>query len=61
MTSVEYEVKRNGTVFAVKVTKPLGFARVTDETEYYFDGEKCSSLIPDPADEKKHIVEIKLK
>lgn len=61
MTSVEYEVKRGGTTFAVKVTKPLGFARVDENTEYYFDGEKCTSLIPDPADKKKHIVEIKLK
>ncbi len=61
MTSVEYEIKRRGTTFAVKVTKPLGFARVDSETEYYFDGEKCTSLIPDPEDKEKHIVEIKLK
>ncbi len=60
MTSVEYEIKRNGTTFAVKVTKPLGFARVADTTEYLFDGEKCSSVIPDPADGKNHTVEIKL-
>ena len=60
MQSVEYEVKRNGTVFAVKVTKPLGFARVTDSTEYYFDGEKCGKIIPDPADGKCHTVEIRL-
>ena len=60
MTSVEYAIKRNGTTFAVKVTKPLGFARVTDATEYYFDGEKCGNIIPDPADSKVHTVEIKL-
>ncbi len=60
MTSVDYEIKRNGTTFAVKVTKPLGFARVTDKTEYFFDGAKCDNIIPDPADGKKHTVEIRL-
>ncbi len=60
MTSVEYAIKRNGTTFAVKVTKPLGFARVTENTEYYFDGEKCGNIIPDPADGNVHTVEIKL-
>ena len=60
MTEIDYEIKRNGTVFAVNVTKPCGFARVSADTQYYFDGELCSSVIPDPADGKRHTVEIRL-
>ncbi len=60
MTDVKFEIKRNGTTFSVKVTKPEGFARVSDATKYYFDGCEITSDIPDPADGKKHTVEIKL-
>lgn len=60
MTSVDYEIKRNGTTFAVTVTKAPGFARVTENTKYFFDGKECGAVIPDPADGKKHTVEIKL-
>ncbi len=60
MTEVRYEIKRGGTTFAVHVTKPIGFARVSADTEFYFDGVKCGPVIPDPADKKKHTIDIKL-
>mgnify|MGYP003292697834 CR=1 FL=1 len=60
MTDVKFEIKRKGTTFCVHVTKPEGFARVSDSTKYFFDGTEITADIPDPADGKKHTVEIKL-
>lgn len=60
MTNVKFEIKRNGTVFNVKVTKPEGFCRVNENTKYFFDGNEITSDIPDPADGNIHSVEIVL-
>ncbi len=55
-----YVVRVDGTEFDITVEKSLGFARPTEATEYTFDGEKCTSVIPNPRDGKKHIVTVKM-
>lgn len=55
-----YTVRVDGTEFDITVEKDPGFARPTDKTEYTFDGEACSSVIPNPRDGKKHIVTVKM-
>lgn len=60
MTNVKFSIRRQNSAFDITVTKPASFRRVSDATEYYFDGEKCTSLIPDPKDGKRHKIEIRL-
>lgn len=60
MRDVKFSIRRQNSSFDITVTKPASFCRVSDTTEYYFDGEKCPSLIPDPQDGKRHKIEIKL-
>ncbi len=55
-----YVVRVDGTEFDITVKKELGFVRPTDETEYIFDGEACTSIIPNPRDGKKHTVTVKM-
>lgn len=55
-----YIVRVDGTEFDITVEKSLGFARPTEATEYTFDGEKCTSIIPNPRDGKKHTVTVKM-
>ena len=58
MTDIKFSIRRQNSSFDITVTKPEGFCRVSDTTKYFFDGVKCSSLIPDPGDGKRHTVEI---
>lgn len=58
MTSIKFSIKRNGTTFCVTVSKPRGFCRVNGTTKYLFDGKECGSIIPDPADNNTHSVDI---
>ena len=55
-----YVVRVDGTEFDITVEKSLGFVRPTEATEYTFDGEKCTSVIPNPRDGKKHVVTVKM-
>lgn len=55
-----YVVRVDGTEFDITVEKSLGFVRPTEKTEYTFDGEKCTSVIPNPRDGKKHVVTVKM-
>ena len=55
-----YVVRVDGTEFDITVEKALGFARPTENTEYTFDGEKCTSIIPNPRDGKVHKVTVKM-
>ncbi|MBE6588019.1 MAG: glycosyl transferase [Ruminococcaceae bacterium] len=55
-----YVVRVDGTEFDITVEKSAGFARPTENTEYTFDGEKCTSIIPNPRDGKKHTVTVKM-
>ncbi len=55
-----YVVRVDGTEFDITVEKSKGFARPTEKTEYTFDSEKCTCIIPNPRDGKKHIVTVKM-
>ncbi len=55
-----YTVRVDGTEFDITVEKSKGFARPTDSTVYTFDGEKCTCIIPNPRDGKKHTVTVKM-
>lgn len=56
----EYSVKVDGTVFDIEVEKKKGFARPDERTVYTFDGEVCTSLIPNLRDGKTHKVTVKM-
>lgn len=60
MTDVTFSIRRQNSSFDIKVTKEKGFRRISEKTEYYFDGKPSSALIPDPKDGRCHKVEITL-
>lgn len=60
MTEVKFTIKRMDTSYAVTVTKPEGFVRISEGTKYFFDGKEVSAVIPDSHDGCLHTVEIKL-
>lgn len=60
MTDVSFLVKCAKCSLDVKITKPKGFCRCGESTEYFLDGEKCDGTISLPSDKKRHSVYVKL-
>lgn len=56
-----YHINCAGTEFEIEVTKPRGFAREDDNTEYYLDGTRVAALKNIIPDGKKHKIKIIFK